>query len=189
MKKLFVLSVLALTGLAVSQRSAQAWSTCKLSLGLNFERIGGGNTLFWGAVKGSPLPAPPYGVPVGPLGYGGAGYGAPFGGYAAGAGYGAAGAQYGAAGGYGQPNAYTGTGGYDPYQYGGFGLDANQQQQGGGAAAPETSKAGKTAPVHPVAYDCWYGSDGYHPAGSYGYGFTPINYYNYSQVPSYWYGQ
>ncbi len=82
MKKLLILSVPALALLAAGAPRASAWSHCKFGMGLNFERMGGGNSLFWGLARGD-QPPPAFGGMGGAPGFGGlpvdGGYGPPVG--------------------------------------------------------------------------------------------------------------
>jgi hypothetical protein len=75
MKKLLVLTVLALSVLALSGQQASAWSKFKFGVGANISWTCSGNSLLWGAYQTSPLPGggDPYGYP-GPIGYGDPGY-------------------------------------------------------------------------------------------------------------------
>jgi hypothetical protein len=75
MKKILLLSVLALSVAAFSSQKASAWSDWKFGVGLNFDYKGGGNTLLWGLKKSEQFPAQGFaGYPGG--GYPGA-YGVP----------------------------------------------------------------------------------------------------------------
>src|SRR5437879_642869 len=60
MKKILVLSVSALTVLAISGQNASAWSEFKFGVGLNLAYKGGGNNILWGAYKSQQPPAPGY---------------------------------------------------------------------------------------------------------------------------------
>jgi hypothetical protein len=82
MKKLLVLSVVAVTILALSGQRATAWKQFKFGVGLNLEGSGGGNNFLWGAYKSQQPPAQGGGYPGAiPGGYPGAIPGGMGGGY------------------------------------------------------------------------------------------------------------
>jgi len=56
MKKILAATLLALGLLAAGQQQAQAWSKINFGVGLNFGWQGGGNSAFWGLVKGAQMP-------------------------------------------------------------------------------------------------------------------------------------
>jgi hypothetical protein len=83
MKKLVIMSVAALTILALTSQRASAWKQFKFGVGLNLEGSGGGNNLLWGLYKSQQPPAQGYGGYQGPQG---SPYGPNFGGYGGGMG-------------------------------------------------------------------------------------------------------
>jgi hypothetical protein len=64
MKKLLVMSVLALAVSMACQQTASAWSEFKFSAGVNFGWVGGGNRFFWGLYRSAPYPGGPDLPPV-----------------------------------------------------------------------------------------------------------------------------
>ncbi len=67
MRKLFTMSVLALTLVLVSSQQASAWSNIKFGVGMNFHWQTGDNNLLWGVFRNGQIPGP---GPYGPM-YGG----------------------------------------------------------------------------------------------------------------------
>jgi hypothetical protein len=82
MKKLLLATLLGLGLALVPGQRASAWHKCNFNAGVNFSSEGGGNSLLWGAAKGSQmpnsifepapgmhggamLPAEPVGIPMG----------------------------------------------------------------------------------------------------------------------------
>jgi hypothetical protein len=109
MKKILLLSALALPCLAVSQQTASAFCNFKFSCGLNLEYTSGGNCFGWGLWKNGPGPgccAPGCPVP------GGMPYGGPFYGPMAAPDYGFIGTEPPAV----HPVQYDGGWGYSGYQ-------------------------------------------------------------------------
>src|ERR1700733_9668356 len=56
MKKMLVASVVAVALMAGLQQQASAWCKFNFGVGLNCSYEGGGNSLLWGLIKGSPCP-------------------------------------------------------------------------------------------------------------------------------------
>jgi hypothetical protein len=118
MKKLMMVTAVALAALATAGQKASAWTQIKFGAGINFSLIGGGNSILWGAYC-SQLPPPDLGC--------GLGYGFDPGAYGAYGGHG----DFGAPGGYPvsttspvstqDSGAKLETVGYPPPGYGGSG--------------------------------------------------------------------
>jgi hypothetical protein len=64
MKRMAILSLLALSVILASEQRASAWCRFKFGIGLNISYEGSGNTFLWGLCKGGPNPnLSPDGVP------------------------------------------------------------------------------------------------------------------------------
>ena len=56
MKRMAILSLLALSVILASEQQASAWCRFKFGIGLNISYEGSGNTFLWGLCKGGPNP-------------------------------------------------------------------------------------------------------------------------------------
>jgi hypothetical protein len=91
MKKVTILSALAVAALALTCQDAFAWKQFKFGVGMNLEGSAGGNNLLWGLYKSQQPPSPGYGgFPGGYPGQAGPGFGG-FGGMGGFGGYGGVG--------------------------------------------------------------------------------------------------